>query len=69
VRRAESAWKFLDDGVEEQIVAEPGRAIESGRWDAAYGGLRTQAFYDGGYGLVVSERGWRSRPFNRRGRR
>jgi hypothetical protein len=57
VRRAQSAWNFLDDGVEEQVVAELGRAIESGRWDASYGGLRTQAFYDGGYRLVVSARG------------
>jgi hypothetical protein len=57
VRRAQSAWNFLDDGVEGQIVAALGAAIESGRWDAAYGALRRRAFYDGGYRLVVSERG------------
>jgi hypothetical protein len=37
-------------------VAELGAAIVSGRWDAAYGALRTRAWYDGGYRLVVSER-------------
>src|SRR3984957_7356087 len=56
VRRAQSAWNFLPDGAEAQIVAELGAAIESGRWDAAYGALRTTAYYDGGYRLVVSER-------------
>jgi hypothetical protein len=56
VRRAQSAWNFLPDGAEDQIVAELGAAIESGRWDAAYGALRTTAYYDGGYRLVVSER-------------
>jgi len=56
VRRAQSAWNFLGTGAEDQIVADLGAAIASGRWDAAYGALRRRAFYDGGYRLVVSER-------------
>jgi hypothetical protein len=54
VRRAQSAWGFLEPGEEEQIVQRLRAALESGEWDERFGHLRTQPTYEGSVRLVVS---------------
>jgi hypothetical protein len=54
VRRAQSAWGFLADGVEHQIVERLGAALASGEWDERYGDLRTQPSFEGSLRLVVA---------------
>ena len=53
VRRSQSAWGFLEAGVEERIVARLTADLESGAWDARYGHLRTQPFFEGAVRLIV----------------
>ena len=43
VRHAQSAWRFLADGVEERFVRDLARDLASGAWDARYGHLRAQS--------------------------
>jgi hypothetical protein len=54
VRRAQSAWGFLPDGVEHQIIERLGAALASGEWDERFGHLRTQATLEGSLRLVVA---------------
>ncbi len=42
VRRAQSCWSFLPDGLEGPLVAKLAEALASGEWDAMWGHLRTQ---------------------------
>ncbi|HEY2408809.1 MAG TPA: methyltransferase domain-containing protein [Polyangiaceae bacterium] len=53
VRRSQSAWTFLEPGMEEQIVARLRAALESGEWDARFGALRRQPTYQGSLRLIV----------------
>ena len=39
-RRSQSAWGFVEDGVEERFVVDLRRDLESGAWDERYGSLR-----------------------------
>ena len=41
VRRAQSAWRFLPDGVEARFVDALGRDLASGAWDRRYARFRT----------------------------
>jgi SAM-dependent methyltransferase len=53
VRRSQSAWGFLDAGVEERIVERLTTDLESGAWDARCGHLRTQPWFEGAVRLIV----------------
>jgi SAM-dependent methyltransferase len=54
VRRAQSAWAFVDDAVVERGLAALRADLDSGAWDARYGHPRTQPAYDSALRLVVA---------------
>lgn len=54
-RRANSAWSLVDPGVHARFERHLRHDLESGEWDAEYGGLREQPVFDGSLRLVV---GW-----------
>jgi hypothetical protein len=54
VRRGQSAWGFIDAGVEERFVAALGRDLETGAWDERYGEWRTRPVFEGALRLIVS---------------
>ncbi|WP_405867793.1 class I SAM-dependent methyltransferase [Streptomyces sp. NBC_00005] len=54
VRRAQSAWTFLEPGVEERAMEALAADLASGTWDERYGGHRTQPEFDGALRLIVS---------------
>jgi len=53
VRRAMSAWSFVDDAVVERFVTALGADLASGTWDAKYGSFRDLDYFDGGMRLVI----------------
>jgi len=53
-RLANSAWSFLDPAVGARFVADLRRDLDDGSWDAKYGSLRRQAYYEGSLRLVVN---------------
>jgi SAM-dependent methyltransferase len=53
-RLACSAWSFVDDETRRRSVEHLRSDIETGRWDARYGHLRTQAEFDGSLRLIVA---------------
>ena len=53
VRRSQSAWGFIDDGVEQRFVERLRDDLESGAWDERYGSLRTQDTFEGALRLIV----------------
>jgi hypothetical protein len=53
-RLANSAWSFVGPEVEARFVETLGRDLDDGTWDAAYGHLREQPFFDGSLVLCVS---------------
>lgn len=53
VRHSQSAWSFLDDGVEERIVDRLRHDLDSGRWDARYPGWRDAPQFEGSLRLIV----------------
>lgn len=55
VRRAQSVWSKLPEGVEERVVEGLRRDLADGTWDARHGALRTQPTFDGGLRLVIAE--------------
>jgi hypothetical protein len=52
-RRSQSAWGFLDEGVEERFAHQLRLDLETGVWDERYGALRHQESFDGALRLVV----------------
>jgi len=54
VRRSQSAWNFLEDGIEARFVQKLGEDLANGTWDERYGHLRSQAFITCQLRLVVS---------------
>lgn len=52
-RLANSAWSFVDPSIGERFVSELGRDLGDGTWDARYGHLRTQPFFDGSLRLII----------------
>jgi SAM-dependent methyltransferase len=52
-RAANSAWSFVGAEVEERFARDLSADLESGRWDAKYGELRTQPTFDGALRLVI----------------
>jgi SAM-dependent methyltransferase len=53
-RRANSAWSFVGEEVEERFVRDLTADLDSGEWDRVHGHLRTQPFFDGALRLIVS---------------
>lgn len=53
VRRAMSAWSFVEPAVVENFVNTLRTDLESGEWDARYGSFRDLADFDGGMRLVI----------------
>jgi SAM-dependent methyltransferase len=53
VRLAQSAWSFLDAGVEDRIVDSLAADLRSGAWDRRYGSHREQTVFHGAVRLVV----------------
>jgi len=52
-RRSQSAWGFLDDGVERRFVERLRVDLETGAWDERYGYLRHNEVFEGALRLVV----------------
>jgi SAM-dependent methyltransferase len=53
VRRAQSAWSFVDPRVEARFVDQLTEDLASGRWDDRYGQLRRQPTYEGAVRLLI----------------
>ena len=53
VRRAQSAWAFMDPAVERRFVATLGADLSSGAWDRRYGAWRSQPQFPGSLRLIV----------------
>lgn len=53
VRRAQSSWAFVPEGVEARFVEHLSADLASGRWDACYGHLRTQPAFESSMRLIV----------------
>lgn len=53
VRRAQSAWGFVDAAAEARAVERLGADLESGAWDARHGHLRKQPTFTGALRLLV----------------
>jgi SAM-dependent methyltransferase len=55
VRRAQSAWSFVDDEAQAEFVAHLSADLESGAWDERFGTLRTQPEFEGSMRILVAE--------------
>jgi hypothetical protein len=53
VRRAQSAWSFVDDHAQATFVATLSRDLASGAWDRSYGHLRTQPEWVGSIWILI----------------
>ncbi|OXS95751.1 class I SAM-dependent methyltransferase [Pandoraea apista] len=53
-RRANSAWSFVEPGVQTRFAERLRRDLEDGAWDRKYGSLRTQPTFDGSLRLIVA---------------
>jgi SAM-dependent methyltransferase len=51
-RKACSAWSFVDEQLAAEYVESLREALESGAWDARYGHLREQPFYEGSLVMI-----------------
>lgn len=56
VRRAMSAWSFVDDDVVARFATTLSADLASGAWDAKYGEFRELEAFDGGLRLVIGHR-------------
>ncbi len=52
-RLANSAWSFVEPAVARRFVTDLSRDIADGSWDASYGHLRSQPFFEGSLRLIV----------------
>jgi len=55
VRRAQSAWGFLPDGVEDILVQALASELNSGEWDKKYGHFRTMPSFTCSLKLIVAK--------------
>jgi hypothetical protein len=53
VRMAQSAWSFLEPGVEARCVERLAADLASGSWDQRHGDLRSLPEYSGAIRLIV----------------
>jgi SAM-dependent methyltransferase len=56
VRRAQSAWAFVDPGAGRRFVTALSADLTSGTWDRRYGAWRSQPQFDGSLRLIVDIR-------------
>jgi SAM-dependent methyltransferase len=54
VRRSQSAWGFVKEGVQERFVKQLSRDLESGAWDQRYGHWRRKPFFEGALRLITN---------------
>jgi SAM-dependent methyltransferase len=54
VRRAQSAWSFVDDEAQARFVAKLSADLESGAWDERHGHLRTEPEFEGSMRILVA---------------
>ena len=54
VRQSQSAWGFLEDGLEEKLVKRLADDLQSGEWDRKYGHYRTEPTFTCALRLVIS---------------
>jgi SAM-dependent methyltransferase len=54
VRRAQSAWSFVDDAAQARFVAKLSADLESGAWDERHGHLRTEPEFVGSMRILVA---------------
>jgi SAM-dependent methyltransferase len=54
VRRSQSAWGFVDEAATARAVRQLGEDLETGAWDAKYGGLRRQPEFVGSLRLITA---------------
>ena len=55
VRKAQSAWGFLQNGLEEKYVKSLADELASGEWDRKFGHFRMQDEFKGSLRLIVNE--------------
>jgi SAM-dependent methyltransferase len=55
VRRAQSAWGFLPEGLEAQLVQRLADELASGEWDEKHGHHRTMPEFQGALRLVIGK--------------
>lgn len=55
VRLSQSAWGFLTDEVQEQLVKRLADDLASGAWDKQYGHFRTQPFFTCALRLIIAK--------------
>lgn len=55
IRKSQSAWGFLPDGVEDRIVKSLADDLASGAWDKKYGHYRTQPSFTCALRLVIAK--------------
>ncbi len=53
VRRSQSAWGFVEEEVQQRFVKTLADDLASGAWDARYGKLRQQPWFDGSLRLII----------------
>ena len=53
VRGSQSAWTFLEPGIEQRVVASLADDLTSGQWDERFGHLRTQPWFVGAVRLIT----------------
>ncbi len=54
VRKAQSAWGFVDEAVQERFVKALAEDLRIGEWDRRYGAWRQKPYYEGSLRLIVS---------------
>jgi hypothetical protein len=54
VRRSQSAWTFLEPGIEAKIVERLAADLESGAWDTRFGEWKEKPYFEGSLRLIVS---------------
>lgn len=52
VRKAQSAWGYVDEATEERIVGKLAEDLETGKWDELYGEHRKMPFFTGAFRLI-----------------
>jgi SAM-dependent methyltransferase len=56
IRAAQSAWGFLCEGLEAELVKRLADDLQSGAWDKKYGHLRNEPYFTCALRLVISKR-------------
>ncbi len=55
VRLSQSAWSFLKEDLENEIVRRLATDLQSGNWDKKYGHFRTQATFTCALRLIIAK--------------